>query len=187
MDTTLQPWKVISSKSIHSTPWLSLIEDRCQINGRELVYTYVKRVDEGPLIVPETADGKLWMVRQYRHPIKKILWQFPVEGKLKAESWEAAAQRGLQEELQLSARTLKNLGQFYPDPGSLDQKYTVFLAQDLHQNQQYHQQSSDEVEDLEIASFSRKEIDQMIQSGEIADNWTLTALYVYDKYVTQKV
>lgn len=181
MKRNIPAWKVLHSKIIHSTPWIQLIEDACDVDGKTVVYTYLKRVDEGPLVIPETANGKLWMVRQYRHPIKKVLWQFPVEGKLKDESWEEAAQRGLQEELQLSAGTLKNLGHYYPDPGSLDQKFMVFLAQDLLPVLTEHHHSSTEVEDLEIASFSRNEIHQLIESGDIADNWTLAALYLYDR------
>jgi ADP-ribose pyrophosphatase len=164
---------------------MSVIEDTCDVDGKSIVYTYVKRVDEGPLIIPVTEDGKFWMVRQYRHPIKKILWQFPVEGKFKEETWEAAARRGLQEELQLSANTIENLGQFYPDPGSLEQKFVVFLAQDLQKSQVEHQANPDEVEDLEVAAFSRAEIDQLISSGDIADNWTLAALYLYDRFLSK--
>lgn len=181
--SNLQPWQILSTKIIHHTPWIEIVEDTCLADGKEITYTYTRRVDEGPMILAEDTDQKLWMVRQYRHPIKKIVWQFPAEGKYPNESWETAAQRGLKEELQKQANSLTDLGVFYPDPGGLDQKYHAYLATDLspiaHNNEDHN---PDEVENLELHSFSRAEIDQMIDSGEICDNWTLAALFLYDRY-----
>jgi ADP-ribose pyrophosphatase len=182
--TKLSPWKVLNSKIIHKTPWIEIVEDQCAADGQELAYTYTRRVDEGPLIIAETREKKLWLVRQYRHPIKKIIWQFPGEGKLAGESWEDAARRGLQEELQLHAESLLYLGVFYPDPGGLKQKYHAYLARGLSEVVHDHATAvgaDPEVENLEVASFSRQEIDALIDRVEICDNWTLAALFLYDR------
>ncbi len=178
----LEAWKVVSTRTPFASPWVELVEDSCIAGEQELTYAYMRRVDEGPLIIPEAADGSLWMVRQYRHPIRKIVWQFPVEGKLPKESWEAAALRGLQEELGLRADSLEDLGEFFPDPGGLSQRYHVFLAQELRADDSpSHAEESGEVEDLERGKFTLAEIDQMIASGDICDNWTLAALYLYQR------
>jgi ADP-ribose pyrophosphatase YjhB (NUDIX family) len=141
-------------------------------------------VDEGPLIIAETGEKKLWLVRQYRHPIKKIVWQFPSEGKQAGESWEAAARRGLAEELQLQAESLDDLGVFYSDPGGLEQKYHAYLARGLQEVVHDHalaNEAESEVENLETAVFSRSEIEVLIDAGEICDNWTLAGLFLYDR------
>jgi hypothetical protein len=85
----LTPWQILTSKVIHATNWIKLIEDKCLVSGHEITYTFTKKLDEGPLIIAEEA-GEIWLVKQYRHPIKKIVWQFPLEGKSNSESWEAA-------------------------------------------------------------------------------------------------
>ncbi len=181
--SNLDPWKIVDSKIIHSTPWIEIIEDNCLADNKELTYTYTRRVDEGPLIIAEDKNQKLWLVRQYRHPIKRIIWQFPAEGKYKDESWEEAAKRGLREELQFDAKNWHDLGQFFVDPGGLDQKYHAYLATDLSNVQILDtHQNNDEVENLEIQSFSRKEIDYLITNGELCDNWTLSGLFLYDRY-----
>ncbi len=181
--TQLQPWEVLNSKVIHKTPWIEIVEDECLVENKKLTYTYTRRVDEGPLIIAEEKDETVWLVRQYRHPIKKIIWQFPVEGKFPNESWEDAAQRGLKEELQLVATEWKNLGQFYVDPGGLDQKYQVYFANGLLKSKGDHSKHNEnEIENLEIQNFSRKEIDQLINTGELCDNWTLAGLFLYDRY-----
>ncbi len=179
----LKPWQVVSTKVVHTTPWIEVVEDLCKIDATSLTYTYTRRVDEGPLIIAEAEDNKIWLVRQYRHAIKKIIWQFPVEGKLVAESWEAAAQRGLEEELGLHADRLVELGTFYPDPGGLEQKYKAFVATGLHPSTAQHSDPNlDEVEQLEAGCFSLQEVEQLITEGEICDNWTLSGLFLYRRY-----
>lgn len=181
--TKLSHWQIKSSKIVHSTPWIEVIEDTCQAGEKELIYTYTRRVDEGPVIIPKDADGKLWMVRQYRHAIQKIVWQFPQEGKLAGEDWAQAAARGLQEELGLEAEQLSDLGEFFPDPGGLNQKYHLFVAEDLHPiSQPEKADHTEEVEELEVAAFTRKEIDELIAQGKICDNWTLAALFLLERY-----
>ncbi len=174
-------WKVVNSKIVYKTPWNEIIEDTCEVHGRKLTYTYMRRIDEGPLIIPEDEDKSLWMVRQYRHPIRKAIWQFPVEGKLKRESWKDAALRGLKEEMGLKANKIYDIGQFYPDPGGLMQKYHIYLAKQLSPVDSIKDHK--EVEELEVQKFSKSQIDGMIKTGDICDNWTLTALYLYDRYV----
>lgn len=181
--TQLQPWKILDSKIIHKTPWVEIVEDTCLVDNQKLIYTYTRRVDEGPLIIAEEKDETIWLVRQYRHPIKKIIWQFPVEGKFIHESWEQAAKRGLKEELQLVATNWQNLGQFYVDPGGLSQKYQAHLASGLSKSvEDTFNHSNNEIENLEIQNFSRKEIDELIEKGEICDNWTLAGLFLYERY-----
>ncbi len=176
----LSKWKIDSSRIVHKTDWIEIIEDACVSGGINFTYTYTRRVDAGPLIIAQENNGSMWLVRQYRHPVQKILWQFPVEGKLIQESWIAAAKRGLYEELGLTAKDYSMLGEFLIDPGGSDQKYQIFLATNLSPTPHAH--ISEEIEDLEKCLFTRSEIHQMVVDGEICDNWTLSALYILDKH-----
>lgn len=182
--TSLKPWQVVSTTTIHQTPWTEILEDQCLTeNNKQLTYTYARRVDAGPMMIAEEADGRLWLVRQYRHPIKKIIWQFPAEGKLSHETWEQAATRGLVEELQIAAKNLQDLGLVHLDPGGSDQAFHVFLATEIIPLSSFENSAhQDEVEDLEIGCFSRKEIDSLITSGEFCDSWSLSCLFLYDRY-----
>ena len=102
---------------------------------------------------------------------------------MKNESWPKAAARGLQEELHLTATSLKDLGCFYPDPGGLDQKLHLYLAQGLKPTDNHEKYNSHkEVEILNIRKFTREEINGLIAKQEICDNWTLAALFLYDRY-----
>ncbi len=178
----IKPWQVLSSRVIHETPWIQVTEDECRSSdGKIFTYTYVKRKDAGPVIIAEENDGKIWLVQQYRHPVRQILWQLPAEGKMEGESWADAAQRGIEEEIGKTAHSLEDLGTLAVDPGGLNQVTHVFLAREFHsiQIEKYHHDEN-EVEHLNIAAFSPQEIREMMLDGRIADNWTLAALHLYD-------
>lgn len=178
----IKPWLTLSTKIVHQTPWIEMKEDQCRAGSKELVYTYTRRRDQGPTIIAEESDGRLWLVRQYRHPIKKILWQFPAEGKSTDESWESAAQRGLNEELNLYAHELIHLGLTHPDPGGLEQETHYYLARGLEHRDFNYQPHQGEVEELERRAFSLAEIEKLIQKGEVCDNWTLAGLFLYHRF-----
>mgnify|MGYP003784726697 FL=1 len=69
----LKPWNIKNTRIIHKTPWIEVIEDTCLANDTELKYTYTRKIDEGPVIVAKEHDGSIWLVQQYRHPIKRII------------------------------------------------------------------------------------------------------------------
>lgn len=180
----MKKWNIIQSQIIHKTNWIEVVEDECEAETGRLVYTYTRRVDKGPLIIPE-QDGKLWMVRQYRHPIRKIVWQFPAEGMHEGESWEEAAKRGLAEELGLKAEKWIYLQDLYPDPGGLDQVTKVYFASGLHRISEEH--DLDEHELLERGLFSMDAIDTMIADGDVCDGWTLSGLFLYKRYLKKDI
>jgi ADP-ribose pyrophosphatase len=184
MTKPLKPWTILNSKIIHQTPWMTMIEDTCDVNGTVTTYTYVRRTS-GSGIIPVTHDGKLWMVQQYRHPIKKTVWQLPAEGLEPGEGYLEVAKRGLQEELGLEAGHWEELAKIYPDPGSLDQDLIWYIATDLQPSENAHKLHTieSEVEELRVQAFSLEEIENLIQTGEICDNWTYGGLYLYQRYL----
>lgn len=180
----IQPWDITNSRIAYQTPWTRIHEDEFVAHGEKGVYSYAERIDEGPMIIAEEANNKLWLVKQYRHPIRKVVWQFPAEGMHEKETWEEAARRGVREELQREAKNVIDIGTSYIDPGGSQQKAHFFMATGLEIITQVkkHESSPGEIEDLEIACFSLKEIDALVLSGDICDNWTFAGLYLYSKY-----
>lgn len=179
----LDKWQTLSSKTLHQTPWLSVIEDEYRVNDHQSTYTYIKRLNSCDVIA-ETEDGKLYLVQQYRYPIKKAVWQFPAEGIEDHESWQKCAERCLQEEVGFEAEKWQELGEIYTDPGTLDQVTRWYLATDLSKTdiKSKIKTEQSEFEQLQVKAFSLAEIEQMISDGVIADNWTLAGIYLYQKY-----
>ncbi|WP_061966144.1 NUDIX domain-containing protein [Demequina aurantiaca] len=75
---------------------------------------------------------EVYLVHQYRHPVRSELWEPPaglldVEG----ETLQAAAARELYEEADLTAATWHTLADFYTSPGGSAEAIRIFLARDL--------------------------------------------------------
>lgn len=82
--------------------------------------------------VPLDARGRVGLIRQYRVPVKEVLWEFPaglrdVEG----EDPAACAARELAEEVDLRADHWTGLGRCYTTPGISNEMIHYFLATGL--------------------------------------------------------
>jgi len=93
---------------------------------------FTREVVEHPdavAIVALDADGRVALVRQYRHPLQSMLLEIPA-GTLDVagESPEAAAHRELAEEVGLAADHLIPLGEIWNSAGWSDERTTLFLA-----------------------------------------------------------
>jgi ADP-ribose pyrophosphatase len=129
------------------------------------------------VIIPRTKTGKYVLVRQYRFPLAKRLWEFPAGGKEPGESFAAAAKRELREEIGMNPGRLKKLLAFYPTPGVSGEKMHVFLAWDLHPKAGV----KDEDEEFEVKAFSLQEMGAMIAGGRINDGKTLLGYFCLQK------
>ncbi|MGF7233565.1 MAG: NUDIX domain-containing protein [Frankia sp.] len=80
-------------------------------------------------VVTLDDDGRIMMIRQYRHPVREPLWELPA-GLLDiaGEPASVAAARELAEEAGLTARRWDVLVDVYSSPGMTNEAYRVFLA-----------------------------------------------------------
>ena len=117
------------------------------------------------------VDGRkrILLVRQYRVPARAYLWELPA-GKLDAgETPLQAARRELIEETGYRAKHWKKLVTFYPSPGFVAEKMTIFLATGLTAGQATPMDD----ERIETRWFTGKEVEQAIRSGKIVDGKTM--------------
>ncbi len=82
-------------------------------------------------IVPRLPDGRMVMIRQYRHPAGKVLYELPAGTMQPGEPPEACAGRELMEETGYRAADLARLFSMYPSPGYCTEVIHVFLATGL--------------------------------------------------------
>ncbi|MFA7255716.1 MAG: NUDIX hydrolase [Candidatus Omnitrophota bacterium] len=129
------------------------------------------------VIIPRTDEGKYILVRQYRFPLERHLWEFPAGGKEPGETLPQAAKRELTEEIGMRPGKLKKLLDFYPTPGVSGERMHAFLAWGLKPAIA----QKDEDEDFELGTFSYSQIGRMIRRGEIADGKTLIGFFYLKK------
>ncbi len=77
-------------------------------------------------------EDRIVMIRQYRHPVRRYLWEVPAGIKDVAEEpLLETARRELAEEAGLQAGRWDRLLDFFASPGGSNEEITVFLAREL--------------------------------------------------------
>ncbi len=126
----------------------------------------------GVSVLAVTADGRVPLVRQYRHPYGEIIYEIPA-GKLeKDEEPLQCGKRELYEETGFSADKWQSLGIVYPTPGYCAEKIYIFMATDLCAGDS----KPDEGEFLECDLIPLDRAVDMVMSGEIKDSKSQIAL-----------
>lgn len=123
-------------------------------------------------IIALSAPGEIVLVRQYRHPAGRMLWEIPAGTADGREEPITGAARELAEETGFRAGRLRPLCTVYMTPGFCDELMHFFVAQDLRSGAQ----SLDEDERIEVGRFTLEQARRLVAAGEIADVKTLLAL-----------
>jgi ADP-ribose pyrophosphatase len=131
-------------------------------------------VEHGPsfTIAAAPADGKIVLVRQYRHPAGAALWELPAGRSEPGEDPRAGALRELREETGFRAGRMLALGSLYSTPGFCDEIVHFFYADRLEAGEQ----ALDDDERIETQTFPLDDAWRLVARGEIADCKTALAL-----------
>ncbi len=81
----------------------------------------------GAAVVPVDSDGRVCLLRQYRHVAQSWLWEVPA-GKLDGRPAEVTARLELAEEAGLEAGHLDSLGTLWTSPGLYTEVVHLYLA-----------------------------------------------------------
>jgi ADP-ribose pyrophosphatase len=128
----------------------------------------------GAAVVPVKDDGKIILVKQFRHPIQQAILELPA-GKLdKGEDPLVCAERELSEETGYKAGKIEKLGLISTSPGFCTEILHIYLAENLVAGN--HNREEGEY-GMEILEFTLEEIEQKIQNGEIIDAKTICGIY----------
>jgi ADP-ribose pyrophosphatase len=170
--------KIISSREVYKCKLFRVTEDRAadRKSGFQIERCVVRHVGSAVMMAVDEKKRVL-LVRQYRLPAEKYLWELPA-GRLDAgEKPLQAARRELVEETGYSARTWTKLASFWVSPGYVQERMTIFLATDLTEGQATPMDD----EQIEARWFARKEMAEMIRSGKIEDAKTMIGFMLWQR------
>jgi len=125
-------------------------------------------------IVPMLNETQIILINQYRHALRKFIWEIPAGTLNPRETAIACARRELIEETGYSARKFKQLAEITPVPGYSDERIYIYLATDLEPTGQ----SLDSDEILNVHTLRFEEALDMIRQGEIQDSKTISGLFL---------
>ncbi len=169
--------EVKSNRTVYEGKIITLeVADVRQPHGAETRMEVVRH--PGSCVIVATPDpDHIILVRQYRYPVDRFLWELPAGSLKPGEDARAGAIRECQEEIGLVPTVVENMGKYFASPGYLDEFMVLFRMSGLQKpspgDPVAHQ---DEDEHIEVRTFSLQEARVMVESGEIADLKTAMAI-----------
>ena len=128
------------------------------------------------VLIPVLDDGRIVLIRQYRHSVKRVLWEFPAGSIDPGETPEAAAIRECEEETSLAPSRVERLTTMLPAPGYCDEEMVFFRVAGLHAPAPDSTHKPDEDEDITVHPTTVAEARAMLARGDIVDLKTAYAL-----------
>jgi 8-oxo-dGTP pyrophosphatase MutT (NUDIX family) len=173
MNTETNPWKIIAEKSVYENPWIGLTEfDVINPSGGKGIYGKVHFKNIAVGIVPFDEEMNTYLVGQYRFTINSYAWEIVEGGCPVGTDPLLSAQRELQEETGLTAKSWIRLLDTHLSNSVSDEAGIVYIARDLSQ----HEARPEETEKLAVKKVSFGEVYQMVMNGEITDSLSVMAI-----------
>lgn len=129
-----EAWRVLETRTVVKDRWVDLRADRCVTPaGVEIAPYYVLGYPDWVHVVAVTGDGRVVLVRQYRHAVGRSVLEIPGGAVDPADGDPLrAAQRELAEETGYAAPDWRLLGSFFPNPATHTNQVHVALALGAH-------------------------------------------------------
>ena len=168
-------WKTLSSEYLYKDTWFTIRKDTCEKpDGKIVSPYYVYEFPTWVAAVPITEDGKVLMVRQYRHAIEETILEIP-GGCLDDtdKSYEAGIARELSEETGYVFDNYQYLGKISPNPSTNNNWMHMFLATG---GKKVGEQQLDHNEEIEVVLVSIEELKQLLRENRIVQSMHVTAI-----------
>jgi len=123
-------------------------------------------------IIPIDNEGKIIVVRQYRHAIEKYTIEIPAGGIEIGEDPKVAALRELEEETGYKADDCTHLIDIFTTIAFCNEKIHIYVANNLKKSRQ----NLDEDEFVNVEKYTIDELVAMILDGTIEDSKTISAI-----------
>ncbi len=169
--------KLLSSRERYRTSIFWVTEDRARDSSGFEIHRLIVRHGGSAVMMAVDERRRILLVHQYRLPAGAKLWELPAGRLDPGETPLTAARRELVEETGYRARRWKKLISFYPSPGYVAEKMTIFLATGLTAGAPKPMED----ERIECRWFPAKQVEQMIQSNKIQDGKTIIGYFLWNR------
>jgi 8-oxo-dGTP pyrophosphatase MutT (NUDIX family) len=129
------PWTVVDQKLKYSNPWIDVVHHDVLIpGGNSGIYGMVHFKNIAIGIVAIDEEKNIYLVGQYRFPLKAYSWEIPEGGCLLGQEEPIdAAKRELEEEVGILAERWTQISMIHTSNSVCDEVGYIFLAEGLKQ------------------------------------------------------
>jgi len=161
--------KVIESRTVYNKHGRVVLEDVLRFaDGSTYEHVYFEGTGCKPgavAVAALTKDNKMILTKQYRHPLRRVIYDLPAGGMKDGETPEQAALRELEEETGYTAEKLEWIGRFSWAPGSMGGIVEIFFTCSLKPRGSF---DPNEIMNIKLVDF--KEVFNGVLRGDYLDS-----------------
>ncbi len=131
------------------------------------------------VVLPIFKDGRILLIRQYRHSVGEFLWELVAGRKEPQESPMAGARRELLEETGYTAKRMRKLMRVVPTPGFVNEWMWIFAAEGLTEGAA----QPEEDEKITPRIFTVRQAEKMIERGTLRDAKSICGILYYLRFL----
>lgn len=171
----MQKWKLLESEYLHKKRWLTVRQDKCELpNGKVIDSFYVNEYPNWVNVFALTKDGKVIMVKQYRHGINTIEIELPGGVAEEGESMEEAVLREAMEETGYKFENIEHLGKVCANPSTTNNYMHMFLATG---GEKVAEQKLDDTEEVEVLLLTIDEVKALVKDNKMMQSLHVNCIF----------
>jgi 8-oxo-dGDP phosphatase len=170
-------YEVVSSRSIYQGRVLALRADEVRMpDGSTAIREVVENLGAVAVVAYDEED-RIALVRQYRHPVRRTLWELPA-GLLDVPDEPAAhaAARELFEEAHLVAARWDLLLDINPSPGFTNEAVRIFLAREITDAEGERYEAGEEESEIELLRLPLTDAVDRVIAGQITNSLAVAGI-----------
>ena len=171
-----RPWSVVETEPLHDCAVFRVARTQARSPRTGDVHPFYQiQADDWVNVVPVTGDGRVVMVRQYRHGCQEVTLEIPGGMVDPGEEPVVAGARELLEETGYRAGApLIPIGSVNPNPALFDNRCFQFVAPACEKVAEIRNESTEETH---VELVPGAEIERRIEAGEIHHALVVAALF----------
>ena len=171
----MEPYQTLNRQEMYKGRIIDVVCDEITLPDGRAAYREMVVHGGASAIIPIDSEGKLILVRQYRHPAGELVLEIPAGMLEKGEDPAVCAARELEEETGFRSADIRFLFSMYSAIGFCNEVLYIYLAKDLEPGTM----KLDEDEFVTVEHYTLPQAIDMIFSGGIKDSKTIAAILAY--------
>jgi 8-oxo-dGDP phosphatase len=176
-EDTAESWPVASTHELLRDWLLTVRTDKVRMPDNHFAERSVVTHPGAVAVLALDDDQRVLMIRQYRHPVGRLLWEIPAGLRdADGESPLQTAQRELIEETGYRAREWHSLVDYFTSPGFSTERIRIYLARGLEKAEDPAHEREDEEKFIVIDWLPLHDGVRLALAGKLHNSAAITGI-----------